>query len=499
MRAILLAAGVVCLAASSDAQVAPDPEAPKTGPYWPEWALRELPAEASAGDIAAALNWVSRQVGVPCIVVSDGEGGGSPAWLGQPATLDGDWQLVAAVGYWARQHAHIGFVTPRAIVVVPRGNAEPAAGLRESSYGLRSSVVGLAMATAPLDVAAHMAAGARVLVQQLSEEARACLVRGNVIGRSRQGYPDPLQTPLGLAVSIEPLLRFESDAQGGTHLARFSLGPGLRQRGEALIRALGFPRAMIFDNQTRGFTVTEWGPDKGGDFPGNPPPELVESVAEFQADWAAARRRLHALQQIELEFGGPARLGDICRGITACRVDPGPFADVGLWATPGRAPAGSALQCLALAVRASIVAEGDGLRLAEPDGYAIPEPVKVGLRWASAQLPEREDLRLACLAIDDGPLRPFGELDPATRDTVRACIAASEQPPTIVDTTMVRLEPLLIHSTQRLLLTRDETASANQTGSVRLRVSPRFGSTVAFSGDRCTHVPVDPYVLDLLP
>ena len=60
MRAILLAAGVVCLAASSDAQVAPDPEAPKTGPYWPEWALRELPAEASAGDIAAALNWVSR-------------------------------------------------------------------------------------------------------------------------------------------------------------------------------------------------------------------------------------------------------------------------------------------------------------------------------------------------------------------------------------------------------------------------------------------------------
>lgn len=469
-------------------------------PYWPEWATSETSEEASASDIAAGLGWVSRKGEVPCIVpVPDDGADGPPAWTREPAGLPAGLMVGAAVGRWARDHGHRGFTTPHYVLLVPGEGQLASGGLTGIPYGLETAALHLAMATAPADVATRLAAGSKVLVQLFSDEAQAAFVRALVVNRSGHNYTHSLETPLGMAVGLAPTLVYQPDPQGADTMHEFALLPGLRQRNQSSRHALGVVRSLAVDPRTRRAQVTEWVPDGQGADVGGPPDEVSESLKRFQTQWLTARQRLQALQASRLDLGGRLRVGDLCRRITGCPVDAGPFANALVWSTPSSVPCGSAVQCLALAVRARIVPEADGLRLDAAHGYAIPEPLELGVRWASSRLPDREDLRLACLAIDDGPLRPFGELDPATRDTVRACIAASEQPPTIVDATMVRLEPLLIHSTQRLLLTRDETASANQTGSVRLRVSPRFGSTVAFSGDRCTHVLVDPYVLDLLP
>jgi len=358
-------------------------------------------------------------------------------------------------------------------------------------------MVYLAIATAPRDVATQLAAGFMVLAQQLSDEAQAVMVRISMANPRGSRAQHSLDRPLGLAFRVRPALLFDSGNRERQGLEWLPLGDALRDRAGAAYQRLGVPRTITLDLTTRHLAVTDWESSAEAICPGDPPPGLTESVEAFQAEWRATRERLQALQQTQLQFGGRLRVRDLCREITSWPVDPGPFADAAIWSTPGRCPAGSALQCLALAVRARIATSGAGLRLTPADGYAIPEPVKLGLRWASSQLPECEDLRLACLALEDPPLRPFSELDPVARDLVRAAIAASEHPPTIVDATMVRLGLDLSYLVEPLLLTRDEGEIVG--GVASLSPSHRPGSQSVAVSSSCPHFLVDPYLLNMLP
>lgn len=467
-------------------------------PFWPEWSGRQIPAEACRGDIAAALSWISEWSGTPCIVPVPDEGdGGPPTWLRQPAGRPLPCDVYRAVHNWARENEHEGFTTPHCVVMAPLAGRAWGHGPHSSPEGVEAGLVHLAMATAPPDVATQLAAGFMVLAQQLSGEAQAEMVRIGMANPAGSHAQHSLDTPMGVLFSLTPALLFGGYTSERWGLRRLPLDDALRECTGATHQRLGVPRTISLDLATHRVAVTEWESSAEAVFPGDPPRELTESVEAFQTEWRATRQRLHALQQASTQFGGPMSVGDLCRAITLCPVDPGPFANEMIWSTPGRCPTGSALQCLALAMRARVTTEGAGLRLAPADGYAIPEPMKLGLRWASSQLPERQDLRLACQALDDPPLRPLAELDPVARDAVRAAIATSEHPPTVVDATMVRLGLDLGYLIKPLLLTRDEAEVAS--GTVSLRLSHRPGSGSMSVGSSCPHLLVDPYLLDVLP
>ncbi|HQK95811.1 MAG TPA: hypothetical protein PLD23_20095, partial [Armatimonadota bacterium] len=345
------------------------------------------------------------------------------------------------------------------------------------------------------EVATRLLSGSRVLAQQLTEEAQAALERTCVLNPRGRGLQHSLEGPLGISVGLTPTVEILlPDGTGRT----IELGAVLRERNPLVGRALGVPKRIRLDAASGQAAVADWGPDRfRADFLGEPPEEIADSVRVYQTDWLLARERLQALQELPVDLGGTMRVGDVCQRFTACRVDPGPFVENHVWASSGKAPGGSALEGLAFAIGAWIQPEGEGLRLAEPQGRAVPEPLKLAARWASAQLPHREDLKLVCLALEDRPAKPFGELEAEPRDLLRACLAAQEHPPAVVDATPVRLGLNLEFGLEPLRLTRDDSTAAAEGEPVVLDVSHRRDATLSLVGRDCPCVSVDPYVLDL--
>lgn len=478
---------------------------PPSWPYWADWALRPVGSDMRAWSIAAALGALSRQARVPCIVpVQDDTGDGPPTWLRQAASFETTpghepRSAVSAISYWARGNGHEGFTTPHYVVMVPCPQRLGPDSLPGASYGIRESALAIAIATAPADVALHLACGFKVIAQQLSEEAQATLVRSLIVNRSGHGYSRSLEKPLMLAVSLAPTLIWRPSHSDTEVPSWVSLAPALRQRSGAACVAAGAPRSLLFDEATDRLEVVEWGPDRHGRALGRPPMDIDDCLAAFRSDWVTVRQRLRALQRTPVDLGGRAKVGAVCAKITECPVNAGPFADAEIWATPARLPAGSAVQALALALRARIAPEAGGLRFERPDGYAVPEPVKRGLQWARSQMPDREDLWLACLALDGLPFEPFGGLDPPVQDTIRDCLANSENPPAITHDTMVRLGLELVYALEPVVLTRDDANVDGQDGRVRLRATPPPGATCAFNDGLCAGLLVDPFLIDVLP
>lgn len=486
------AIGFVLCALVSSAAAAPE----GWGGYWPEWAQREVEPSACKGDVAAALEWVSGWSGVPCIVpfVRD-ERGERPEWLSRPADLRLPCDTLRGIVGWVRPHGYYGVTTRHFVVVVPEGPSPWGLTSTRGRDGMGASVLSMALATAPLEVAARLACGSRVLAQQLTEEVQTALERAAVLSPRGRGLQQSLDGPLGMSVGLTPTVEFLlPDGTGRT----LELGEALRERNPLVGRALGVPKLLSLDVATGRADVVEWGPDRlRADFPGEPPEGIADSVRVYQADWVLTRERLRGLQEELIDLGGTMGVGDICHRFAACRINPGPFAEDRVWASPGKAPAGSALEGLAFAIGAWIKPEGEGLALAKPEGYAAPEPLKLAARWASVRLPHREDLRLVCLALDGQPAKPFGELDAEARDLIRACLASREHPPAVVDATPARLGLNLEFGLEPLRLTRDDSRPVAEGEPVLLEVSHRRDASLSLVGRDCPHLAVDPYVLDL--
>lgn len=468
--------------------------------FWPEWGMQSVDPSVFSGSVGDALGRISASSGVLCVVPMLEEGGPvPPTFLSGPAkpkTLM--WPPCCALHALHGMGDGYGYECAASQHCVALAPADAVPWLNFGAVGLGGGAVGairLAMATAPVEVGTRLASGRLVFVSELPVEARAAFAEA--LGdqwRSEVDAGVPGGSAVGLCINLVPAVEILVPGRVAGSCDWLDLGRYLPD--SVSLRAMfgDLPRAIALTRATQAIRVLEW--EMAGPGSISPPPdELVQAIMGFQDDWRLARGRLSELNTHEMEFdGGVVLVDDFC--LRVGNVDPGVFAGSSVWTTSVRIPSGAALEGLAFALGANIVAQGDGLRLKRTEGFGLPEPFRTSARDPAAA-PSAYRILLQW-ALESPPTdTAFGELGPDEQSALMACLSALEPPPAVAQETRITPGIALKITTIPLLLTRPGDGEDVGADEITLDVSGREDRVRMTSSYWCPYVTMDPFLLDL--